>query len=69
MPKSCTPWKAQHRPSGAKVLVRACGANRAEIVGGDGYYTYNAYHNGKWIGRHSARTLKAAKTAATRKIK
>lgn len=38
------------------------------MQGGD-YYTYNIYRNGKWVTRGSADTLKAAKAAATRKMK
>jgi hypothetical protein len=48
--------------------VRHCDANRAEIISGGSYYTYNVYRGGKWADRDSAKTLKAAKAAASRKI-
>lgn len=70
----CTPWKVEHRASGRRVEIRTCRfisgtENRAEIVSGDGYYTANIYHNGKFVKRLSSRTLKSTKATASRRIR
>lgn len=69
MAASCTPWKKEQRASGRTVHVRSCAnGNRAEIVSGDGYYTYNLYKGGRWVKRSSGKTLKATKSAASRAL-
>lgn len=63
---SCTSWAKTNRASGRMAYVRTCGKSRADIVHGDRYWTYNVYRNGTWTKRGSAKTLRAAKAAATR---
>lgn len=69
MAASCSKWRKEQRASGRTVHVRECGAGRAEIVSGDGYYTYNLYRGGQWSKRGSRKTLKAAKATASRSIR
>jgi len=74
MASSCTPWKKAHHASGRQVIERTCRkisgtVNRAEIVSGDGYFTANIYHNGKFVKRLSASTLAKTKAAASRRMR
>lgn len=67
---SCTGWTKVNKPSGRQAHERVCSRGRAEIVSGDGYYTANVYDtSGRWKERISAKTLRATKTAASRRIK
>lgn len=67
--KTCTRWEREHRPSGSSPWVRHCGGNRAEILSGGSYFTYNIYRGGRYVTRGSTRTLSAAKAVASRKIR
>jgi hypothetical protein len=69
MAARCSAWTQERRPSGSAPHVLRChGGRRAEIVSGDGYYTYNLYRGGRWIVRGSAKTLRAAKSTAARRL-
>jgi hypothetical protein len=67
MAKSCSLWIREHRPSGSAPWVRRCTfGDRAEIVSGGSYFTYNVYKDNTFVKRGSTKSLTAAKTAASR---
>ena len=62
-------WTVQHASSGRQLHVCKRGRSRAVIVDGDGYYTYTLYHRGRFLKRGSAKTLRATKSAASRRMR
>lgn len=61
---ACGTWQKEHRSSGATYHVRSCGRKSAQILVGT--TTYNIKLDGREIKRGSAKTLRAAKAAASR---
>lgn len=72
MAKKCTPWTIERKSSGASLHTRKCGSMKATILVGTSVYTITTRDRGHrrvFVTRQSAKTVRAAKAAATRRMR
>lgn len=64
----CTPWKVTRSSAGRRQHVRTCGRLKAVIVTADGNGVATIYRDGAYVTRFTAKNLRSAKSAATRRM-